>query len=111
MSHLLNLKYFVYGCVSGLFLQIYFSAQAEKRYESRREEMNKLKLLYQNQIDNLRSISGKDQHLIFSFLYHTYLEYAISTGFLVLKFINQENKTDKIKQFFMNNLASKELKE
>ena len=107
MSSILNFKYFVYGCVSGLFLQIYFSARAEKRFETRRQEMNKLKLLYENQIDNLKTTHGwRDQNIIFSFLYHTYLEYAISTGFLVLKFINQENKTDKIKHFLMSNLES-----
>jgi hypothetical protein len=106
MSSILNLKYFVYGCVSGLFLQLYFSAQAEKRYETSREEMNKLKLLYENQIDNLKTSSRKDQHIVFSFLYHTYMEFAISTGFLILNFINQENKTDKIKSFLMRNLES-----
>ena len=109
MSSLIKFKYFTAGCITGTFIQIYMLSLAEKRLQFRKNELNSLKLFYNNQIENVKpeSVNKRENDLVLSFIYHTYLEYFVGMGFILFKFLNKENKNEIIQNLINDNILLK----
>jgi hypothetical protein len=82
-------KYLMSGCLMGGFLQLTLLTIVERSYRLRMTEIDRLKLMYQNKIENkkTKTITKKDEDLVFSFIYHSYLEFMVNTGFLLINFL------------------------
>jgi hypothetical protein len=103
-----KLKFFITGCAAAGLLKIYLLSLQEKEAEYKNYEINKHKLLNGEELDNFKPIYNKiKKDVVFSFLYHTYLEYLVGMGFVFFKFINQENKSNLIKDYFDKNILQR----
>jgi len=92
MNYLNKIKLFSSGCVAGVLLQLCMYSAAEKRFQIRKDEVNMLKLLCKNKIENLKNSSPVlgEQDLIVSFIYHSYVEYLLNAGFNGVNYIVKE---------------------
>jgi hypothetical protein len=89
MTTLQKFKYLLSGCIMGGFIQLTLLMMVERSNRLRVTELDRLKLMYQNKIENKKkiTITKKDEDLIFSFLYHSYMEYMVNTGFRFINFL------------------------
>jgi hypothetical protein len=73
----------------GGFLHLTLLTIVERSNRLRMTEIERLKLMYQNKIENkkTKTITKKDEDLVFSFIYHSYLEFMVNTGFLFINFL------------------------
>jgi hypothetical protein len=108
MNFTTKLKFFTSGCAAAGLLKLYLLSLEEKETQYKHYEINKHKLLNGEELENLKHFNNKiEKDVVFSFLYHTYLEYLIGMGMVFFKFINQENKTNLIKNYFYKNILQR----
>jgi hypothetical protein len=97
MNFIRNFKFLSYGAGTGTMCALMTSSHAEMRYERYNKEIKRIKSHYSK---TYTGDNSKDENLVINLILGCYQEFAANLFVNFIKFINDENKTERIEKMF-----------